>query len=152
MLELGSDAIVIGGIGYYGDALKILGGGAQHGGTADVDVFDELFRGEFLLGGSSFKGIQVDDDEVNRGDAVLGGLLLIFGMIAAKQQPAMHFGVQSLHAPAEPFRELQDSGFVKDADERALHCHVIPSAGKAQQCKRPLRNVKAETGLDWRVE
>src|ERR1700676_3856171 len=110
-------------------------------------------------------------------------------MIAAKQQAAVHFGVQGLHAPAEhlwpageignvadgdasfaqelgcaasgknfyaqrrePFREVHDPSFVENTDERALHRHVISSAGKAQQCKRLVRNVKEETRLDWRVE
>src|ERR1700736_1137267 len=94
---------------------------------------------------------------------MFGGFLLVFGKIAAKEEGAVDFGVQSLDAAAEHFwpagelgniadgdasfaKQLggaaggedfdaesgelvcknNDSRFVENTDERALHSHVLP--------------------------
>jgi hypothetical protein len=44
-VELFRHSRIVGGIGYDRDAFKVFCGGAQHRGSADVDIFDELFRG-----------------------------------------------------------------------------------------------------------
>ena len=43
------------------------------------------------------------------------GLLLIFRMLAAEEQPAMDFGMQCFHAPAEHFGP---AGEVRDVAHR----------------------------------
>ena len=102
-LQFRGYAMVIGGIGDDGDALEIFGGGAQHGGSTDINVFDELAGGEVCLGRGFGEGIKIHDHQVYRRDAVLGGLLLVFLVAAAEQQSAVHFGVQCFHAAAEHF-------------------------------------------------
>ena len=77
------DATVVGGIGHDRDAFPILRRRAQHCGAADIDIFDEFFRGQFSFGSSGFKGIQVHDYKIDRRDAVFRSLLLIFREIAA---------------------------------------------------------------------
>ena len=42
--ELFGEERVVGGGGDDGDVCEVLGGGADHGGAADVDVFDDLVR------------------------------------------------------------------------------------------------------------
>ena len=58
-------AAVVGRVNHHGDVLKILGGRADHGGPADIDVFNQLFEFHAGLGGGFFKGIEVDGDQVD---------------------------------------------------------------------------------------
>src|SRR5208282_6433731 len=53
-----------------GDVVKILGGGADHGGSADVDVLNQLLESHAGLGGSFFEGVEIHDDHVDWRDAV----------------------------------------------------------------------------------
>src|SRR5579872_753606 len=43
-LEFVGDGLVVGGGRYDGDVVKILGGGADHGRAADVDVLDQFLE------------------------------------------------------------------------------------------------------------
>src|SRR6267154_6001318 len=83
LFEFGGDAVVVCGIANDGNAFEIFRAGAKHGGAADVDIFDELFGGEAVFASGRFKGIKIDNDEIDRRDTVFGRLLLIFGKIAA---------------------------------------------------------------------
>jgi len=165
-------AIIVGGIGYHRDAFEIFGGGAEHGGSADVNVLDKFLGCEIFLCGGSSEWVEIDDHQVDGRDAVFGRLLLVLGKIAAEEEAAVDFGVQSFDAAAEhfwpagelgniadgeasfaeelggaasgedldaesgePVGKVHDSRFVENADERALHCHVLPPE-KVDQCKR----------------
>src|SRR5690348_1259842 len=79
LFEFSGNAIVVGGIGDDGNAFEIFCGGAKHGWPADVDIFNKLFRGEARLCGSGFKGIEIDDDEIDGSDAMFRRLFLVFG-------------------------------------------------------------------------
>ena len=82
----GGDASIVGRVGDHGDAFEILSGGTQHGGTADINIFDQLFGRKIFLGGGGFERIEVHDDQVDRGNAVFSGLLLIVRIVAAVEQ------------------------------------------------------------------
>ncbi len=110
------DAVVVFGFGDDGDAFEIFCGGAEHGGAADVDIFDELFGGEIGLGGGGFEGIEVDDDEIDGGDAVFGGGFLIFVEMAAEEQAAVNFGVEGFYATAKHFGPAGEIGDIFDGD------------------------------------
>ena len=69
--------------------MKILGGGADHGRSADVDVLDQLFEGHAGLGSSFFEGVEIHHDHVNRLDAVLGDGGGVRGNLAAMQDAAV---------------------------------------------------------------
>ena len=45
--------------------------GAQHGGPADIDVFDGISEGAVRLGNSRTKGIQIDHEQVDTFNAML---------------------------------------------------------------------------------
>ena len=66
------ECAVIGGVGDDGYVFKVFGGGADHGGTTDVDVFDEMAERYVGLGGGFLKRVEVDDDHVDGQDVVLG--------------------------------------------------------------------------------
>jgi len=94
---------VIGGIGDDGDILVVLGGGADHGGPADVDVFDQLFEVDAGLGGGFLEGVEIDDDHVDAGDAVLGKGGHVGGVGAHGQDAGGDAGVDGFDAAVEHF-------------------------------------------------
>src|SRR5690349_10070739 len=102
----------------------------MHGGTADVDIFDELFGGESGLCRSGFKGIEIDDNEIDRGDAVFRGLLLIFGKVAAVEQAAVNFGMKRVDAAAEHFRPASKFGDVFDGHAGVTEKFCCASGGE----------------------
>ncbi len=94
-LEFIRDGIVIAGRGHDRDVVKILGGGTDHGRTADVDVFDQLFERDSGLGSGLFEGVEIHDDHVDGGNAVFGNGGHVLGVIAAVKNPAVNLGVQA---------------------------------------------------------
>ena len=126
LAHLGQDGVVVGRVGDDGDARGVLGGRAQHGGTADVDVLDGVREGDLGVGDSLLELVQVDDDQVNQLNAVLSGLLHVLLGIAAGKQSAVNLGVQRLNAAVHHLgiaRELLDGGYgnarVLDGTSRA---------------------------------
>ena len=93
LAHLGQDGIVVGRVGDDGNARSVLSGGAQHGGTANVDVLDGVRKGDLGVGDGLLELVQVDDDQVDQLNAVLGGLLHVLLGIAAGQQRAVNLGV-----------------------------------------------------------
>ena len=62
LVHLGQDGIIVGRVGNDGNARGVLGGRAQHGGTADVDVLDGVREGDLGVGDGLLELVQVDDD------------------------------------------------------------------------------------------
>ncbi len=114
--EFFGDGWVVGRGGDHGDIVKILGGGADHGGSADVDVLDQLFKSHAGLGSGFFKRVEIHDDHVDRLDAVFGDGCDVRGVFAAMQNAAVNFGMQRLDAPIEHFRKAGEFGDVFDGD------------------------------------
>ena len=96
---------VIRSIHHHRDIPKILGGGADHRRSADVDVLDELFQTHSLLGCDSLERIEIDSDQIDQLDSLLLGLLLVFRLVAPGEDAAVDLGVKRLHAPIEHFRK-----------------------------------------------
>ena len=114
LVHLGQDSVVVGRIGDDGNARSVLGGRAQHGGTADVDVLDGVRKGDLGVGDGLLELVQVDDDQVDQLNAVLSRLLHVLLGIAAGQQRAVNLGVQGLNAAVHHLgiaRELLDGGY-----------------------------------------
>lgn len=98
LAHLGQDGIIVGRVGDDGNARGVLGGRAQHGRTADVDVLDGIREGDLGVGDGLLELVQVDDDQVDQLNAVLCRLLHVLLGIAAGQQRAVNLGVQGLNA------------------------------------------------------
>ena len=81
-LHFGDDFAVIFRIRDDGDEPVVLGGGAQHRRSADIDIFDCVLQGAALLGDSLFEFVEVDDDHVDEPDAVLGKGLHVFRLVS----------------------------------------------------------------------
>ncbi len=104
-LHLGQHGGVVGRIDDHRHVAVVLGGRAQHGRAADVDVLDGIGQRAFILGDGLLERIQVHHQQVDGRDAVLGQRRHVFGQVAAGQDAAVHLRVQGLDAAVEHFRE-----------------------------------------------
>ena len=73
----------------------VLGGGADHRRAADVDVLDAVVVAGALRH-RRLERIEVDHQEIDRPDAVRRHRRRVFLVVADRQQPAMHLGMQRL--------------------------------------------------------
>jgi len=109
--EFVGDGVVVGGRRNDSYVVEILGGGTNHGWSADVDVLDQFFEGHSRLSRGFFEGVEIYDHHVDGGDAVLGDSRYVFGIFAAVQDAAVNLRVQGLDAAVE---HLGESGKVGD--------------------------------------
>ena len=98
------NAGIIHGIGNHRDGSVILGGGAEHGRTADVDLFNGFLQRHVRPGDGFFKRIQIHADQVDGLDAVFLRLADVLLIVAAVQQAAVHHRVQGLETAFKQFR------------------------------------------------
>ena len=104
VLQLGTDR----------DIGMVLGRRADHGRSADIDVLDGV-GGVRPAGNSLLEGVEVDVDEVDSANAVLGHGGGVGRSVAHAQQAAVHRRVQCLDPPVHHFRE---AGQVRDVLHR----------------------------------
>jgi hypothetical protein len=96
------------GIHHHGDVGVVLGRGPDHGRPADVDRLDQLLVGNVAARRQAHEGVQVDDQEVDRLDAVLGQRRRVVRHVATRQEGPVHVGVQRLDPPAEHLGDARD--------------------------------------------
>jgi hypothetical protein len=113
-LHLGNQRRVVGRVGDDGDMAVVLGRGAHHRRTADVDVLDGVVEGVRLRHRGD-EGIQVDAYQVDVAHAMLVHRRDMFGQVAARQDAAVHLGMQRLDPAVEHFRK---AGVFADVDHR----------------------------------
>ena len=77
----------------------VLGGGADHGRAADVDVLDRS-REIGAARDRRLEGVEVDDHEVDGRDAVLAHRLDVRRLVAAAKMPPWIFGCSVLTRPS----------------------------------------------------
>ena len=95
--QLGQHARIVPGVHHHGDACVVLGGGADHGRPADVDILDAVGeRG--ALRHRRLERIEVDHQQIDRRDAMLLCGRVVLGVAANRQQATVHLGVQCLEA------------------------------------------------------
>ena len=115
--------VVFGRIDHHGDIAMVLGPGADHRRSADVDILDDR-RGVGAAGQRLLERIEVGDQHIDAGNAVgLHGLGML-GIVANSQEPAMDTGMQGLH-PA--VHDLGKAGQLGDV-----------AHGKAGLAQRPI--------------
>ena len=109
-LEFVDHGRVLGRIGQHRHVFPILRRTAHHGRAADVDVLDGVFQRAAGLGHRGFKRVEIDDEQVDGVDAVGFQRGHVLRQVAARQQAAVHLGVQRFHAAIEHFGECGDFG------------------------------------------
>src|SRR5206468_3184932 len=90
------------------DIVVVLRRRAEHRRTADVNLLDRLLGRDPRLGDGLPEGIQVDRDQVDRGDAVFYERGPIARVSAAGEQAAVHLGMQGFHATVHHLRKTGD--------------------------------------------
>src|SRR5579883_2422173 len=103
------DRRVIGGIDEHDHRREVLGGGAEQGYAADVDVLQRRVQ-VGAAGDGAHERVEVDGDQIDRAQAVPLQLLQVRGHITAGQQPAVDGRVQRLDAAAQDLREAGEVG------------------------------------------
>ncbi|MCY1238465.1 hypothetical protein D9M72_512050 [compost metagenome] len=119
---------IVGRIGDDRHIGMVLGRGADHCRAADVDVFD-CGRIVAALGADFFEGIEVDDRKVDRGDAVRRHRGDVIGIVADREQAAVHARMQRLHAAIHDFRKAGQFGNVAHR-QAGLRERLVRAAGR----------------------
>jgi hypothetical protein len=118
LLDLRQHPAVVARGTHDGDVRIILGCGAQHGRSADVDVLDRILERAPRFRNRLLEGVEVHDHQVDGLDAVLLHLPHVLGVVPPAQDPAVHLGVQGLDPPVEHLREAGELRDVLDRDAR----------------------------------
>ena len=116
LLELGADRVVGLGFDDHGDALVVLGRGADHRRAADVDVLDRDLVVDVVAGDRLLEGVEVDADQVDRLDPLALQRRHVLGVAAARQQRRVQARVQRLDPAVEDLLlagELGDVGHLQ---------------------------------------
>ena len=125
---LDDGGVVLGGY-HHGDVLVILGGGADHGGAADIDIFDEFFERRAGLFGHLFEAIEVDHHHINGCDLVFRQGLHVIGALADGQNSAGDFRVEGFDPPVEHLGEARDLGNILHGHARVADGARGPAGG-----------------------
>ena len=116
--HLGGHLRVVRGIHHHRHGFVVLGGRPQHGGAANVDVLDGVVERDPGAGDRGLEGVEVDDDEVDGSDAVLGDGAFVLGVAAQVQQAPVDARVQRLHPAIEHLGKAGVVGQVPDRKPR----------------------------------
>ena len=101
-IQRGDELIILVGAGQDGDEIMVLGGGADHGGAADVDILDD-FVPRRTLGDGGGERVKVDHGQIDGADAIVGPRLQMVGSGAKGEQAAVDARVQRLHTAVHHF-------------------------------------------------
>ena len=88
-----------------GNVREVLRRRADQRRAADVYLLDGLFERDAFAGHRLLEGVEVDDDHVNRLDAVLFEGAQVFGTLADGEDAAVYARVERLDATVQHFRK-----------------------------------------------
>jgi len=94
----------------------VLRRGADHRGTADIDLLERLGERDAGPRHRRLEGVEGDDDEVDGQDPVLLERVHIGGSVPPRQDAPMDLRVERLDAAVEHLGEAGDVGNVTDGD------------------------------------
>ena len=105
LADFSEDGIVIGRIADDGDVPPVLGGAADHGRAADIDILDGVLEGDSFLRDGLAERIEVHADQVDRLDAVFFQGFHMGGHVPAGQDTAVNLRMEGLDPSVADFRE-----------------------------------------------
>ena len=115
--EFVEHGLIILRLDHHGDVVMVLRRGADHRGAADVDILDALLEAGALIDGG-LERIEIDHQEVDRRDAVRLHRLRVLGIVADRQQSAMHLRMQGLDPAVHHFRKTGQLRNIRDLQSR----------------------------------
>ena len=119
-------------VGGDGDEAVILRRCADHRRAANVDILDARLE----IGAARdrrFERIEVHIEHIECVDAVLLHCLGMLGIVAQRQQTAVHFRVQRLHAPVHHLRKTRDGADVLHLQPR-IRDRLVRAPGR-DECR-----------------
>ena len=122
-----------------GDACMVLGRGADHRRTADIDLLDCLIR-VYASRNRLLERIEIDDQEIEGLDSMIPQGVLVLEAAAGCEQPAMDLGMERLH-PA--VHDLGKAGQGRDIP----HCDIRLDQGSCSAAGRDDLDALSRQGL-----
>jgi hypothetical protein len=110
--ELIQHIAIIRRVDHDGNGLVVLGGGAHHGRSADVDVLHRVLVAAARLGNRRREGVQIHGQQIDGVDFMLTHDRIINA--APAEQPAVDFRMQGFHPPVHDFRKASVLGHFLD--------------------------------------
>ena len=104
--DVAQDRCVLRRARYRGDSRKVLGRRAEERHAADVDLLEGLVEVGARIADGLGEGIEVDDDDVDLLDPVLGQLGDVVRQVAPCEQPSEDLRVKGLDAPSEDLARI----------------------------------------------
>ena len=138
LLEPGDDARIVSRVDYDEHVLEVLCGRADHAGAADVDLLDQVAERDAGFRRRLYERIQIHDDDVDRGDAVLPKGSHVVGTPAPGEDAAVDRRVQRLDAAVHDFGKAGDrrdagdryTGGLEGARGAAGRHELVPAGGQ----------------------
>ena len=91
--QLFHDTTIVGRIDHYGHTFVIFCSCTDHRRTADIDIFNGIFERAIGFGNGSFEGIEVNDHDVDRINAVIGQRFHVLGHGTASEKPRVNLRI-----------------------------------------------------------
>ena len=120
----------------------VLGRRADHRRAADIDILDDLVAAG-AVGDGLGERVEIDDDEVDRADAVFGHRGGVRRVVAHRQQATMDHRVQCLDPPVHHLGKAGEVGDVAHAV-----AHVAQRLGRAAG-RNQFHAMRVERGGEW---
>ena len=98
----------MGRVGQDGDETMILGRTSNHARAADVDLFDRFIKSNVRFSDGLFERVEVDTDQIDGLDIVLGHGADMLWIVAKCKQAAVDFWVEGFDPAIHHFRERGD--------------------------------------------
>ena len=91
--QFGKHLTVIGRIHNNRDTFMVFSRRADHCRTADIDIFDRVFKSAIRFGHRCFKRIEIDNDDIDGIDIVIGQSLHVFRIGTTGQDAGMNLRI-----------------------------------------------------------
>ena len=113
--ELGREGRVILRVHDHRHIGVVLGGAANHGRPADIDILDAIREGGLALQ-RLLEGIEIDHEKIDRRDPMGEHRGLVLGVLPDREEAAMHLGMERLEPAVHHLgkaRQLRDVDHLK---------------------------------------
>jgi hypothetical protein len=122
---------------------------AQQGGATDLDQLDGLLDADDAAAHLDAERLDVDGDQVDRGDALVGQLGHLIGTVPARENPGVHRRMERLDLAPQ---ELGDVGqFRYRVDLDAVRGQVLAGAVRREDLDVELLEIAGKAGNSFPV-
>ena len=124
-VELRQERVIVRDVDDHEDVAVVLRRGADHRGAADVDILDHFVERR-AAAQRVLERIEIDDEQVDRRDAVGDHRGQMRGIVADREQAAMHARMQGLQPPVHHLGKAGQRPDVEDRDAGSASAVAVP--------------------------